>query len=136
MQLLVRHEMWLEPAGAHANGDDEGAAPTRVLVHYLGDDAFQSNTTPKPEPKPTPTPKPILSLSLSLTLTVTQTLTLAPPGDDAFQSNTIPPQPALVEADGAAVGGVAGAAVGGMAGAAVGGLTATPGVAEEAAPLP
>ena len=48
LQLLVRHEMWLQPAGAHYDAD-AAAAPTRVLVHYLGDDAFQSNTIP-PQP--------------------------------------------------------------------------------------
>ena len=44
MQLLVRHEMWLEPAGAHYDDDEDGAAPTRVLVHYLG--ATPSSPTP------------------------------------------------------------------------------------------
>jgi len=61
-QLLVRHEMWLQAAPKYDDDDDstdgegEGEklprlpwvelAPTRVLVHYLGDDAFQSHGVP------------------------------------------------------------------------------------------
>ena len=30
--------MWLQPAGAHRADNAGGAAPTRVLVHYLGGD--------------------------------------------------------------------------------------------------
>jgi|TARA_B110001469_G_scaffold67903_1_gene64732 hypothetical protein len=30
--------MWLQPAGAHHADDADGAVPTRVLVHYLGED--------------------------------------------------------------------------------------------------
>jgi hypothetical protein len=59
-ELLVRHEMWLQEPEGEAGGatggeaeDDEGSdeGSTRVLVHYLGDDAFQQMTVrPRPHP--------------------------------------------------------------------------------------
>ena len=78
-QLLVRHEMWLQtarpfstsavpsynsPAAAAAAAAVAGVhPPTLVLVHYLGDDAYQCLTVP---PRPiivndtaTPVPEPV-----------------------------------------------------------------------------
>ena len=62
-QLLVRHEMWIQrcPAAPFNANEDAVTAntqpspqPSLVLVHYLGDDAFQMLTIP---------PKPILVVS-------------------------------------------------------------------------
>jgi len=49
-QLIVRHEMWVQPieAGQEA-GEGQASKPAHVLVHYLGDDAFQCLTIP-PQP--------------------------------------------------------------------------------------
>jgi hypothetical protein len=49
-QLLVRHEMWLQKAQIGVAAASSGT-PARVLVHYLGDDAFQCLSKP---------PRPIL----------------------------------------------------------------------------
>ena len=40
-RLLVRHEMWVQPIDML----DEGP-PSRVLIHYLGDDGFQRMSVP------------------------------------------------------------------------------------------
>ena len=45
-QLLVRHEMWLQTAAVDESSQTSQILPTLVLVHYLGDDAFQMLTVP------------------------------------------------------------------------------------------
>ena len=46
-QLLVRHEMWLQRAAVdEASQTSPSHLPCIVLVHYLGDDAFQMLTVP------------------------------------------------------------------------------------------
>ena len=46
-ELLVRHEMWLQ--GGPDTAATVGGNATRVLVHYLGDDAFhQMSIPPRP----------------------------------------------------------------------------------------
>lgn len=49
-QLLVRHEMWLQKSEPGVAAPSMGP-PSKVLVHYLGDDAFQCLSKP---------PRPIL----------------------------------------------------------------------------
>ena len=49
-QLLVRHEMWLQKSEEDNVAQTLGV-PSHVLVHYLGDDAFQCMSIP---------PRPIL----------------------------------------------------------------------------
>ena len=46
-QLLVRHEMWLQRAAVDEPSQTSPShLPCLVLVHYLGDDAFQMLTVP------------------------------------------------------------------------------------------
>ena len=46
-QLLVRHEMWLQRAAVDESSQTSPShLPCIVLVHYLGDDAFQMLTVP------------------------------------------------------------------------------------------
>lgn len=87
-QLLVRHEMWIQRASAaplDMDANDEALIttsgstsphPTLVLVHYLGDDAFQMLTVP---------PRPILVKHPS---DIAEGVSSAPPGPCSAHART------------------------------------------------
>ena len=79
-QLLVRHEIWIQPQGLTRSKE---AAPERVIVHYLGSQTRRRRPPPTPPPaiafRRSPPPRPLRA------------------GDAAFQCLSVPPRPVQVE---------------------------------------